>query len=440
MRKNKKNVCLISVLLITSFYGYANPTNNECGVPALAKCPQPIDRTYPNVKDMLKWDQNERLLGFRNDYRAYPGDVFHAVNPKPLERKIQRLDDVTYQLKGMTYNLENYIKRNDVTALMVIKKGNVVFEYYGRGNTPQTLWTSRSVGKSVVSTLVGIALQEGRITSLDDAIEKYNPSVKGTVWEGVTIRQLLQHTSGVEWGENYEKANSDFAKMTECEANPEIYACVQQLVLDPKRQRYAKAGDVWQYNSGGAWLLGDTLEKATGVSIADYLESKIWQPFGMTRDGVWQSYQLGKHNSGAHGFNATLEDWGKFGLFFAENGVLADGKQTLPENWLNESKSWVQAKNSVNASYPEGIYGFEWWNNSVPQNTQNVEPKMGLDSNNTLWALGIFGQIIVVNPKEQLVIVQWSTWPVAHPADDGQPLEASLMFNAINNQLNKILN
>ncbi|MDE9590582.1 serine hydrolase, partial [Xenorhabdus bovienii] len=124
-------------------------------------------------------------------YRSYPGDVFHAVNPRVLERDVQNLADITYQLKGMTYRLEDYIKRNNVTALMVIKQGKVIFEYYGQGNTKETLWTSRSVGKSVVSTLVGIALQEGKITSLDDNIIKYNPNVKGTAWEGVTVRQLL---------------------------------------------------------------------------------------------------------------------------------------------------------------------------------------------------------------------------------------------------------
>ncbi|MEY0231054.1 serine hydrolase domain-containing protein [Providencia manganoxydans] len=435
MKKYTTNLCLLSTLIFTSITGYANQINNECNVPELTQCPQPIDSSYPDVRNMLTWDQQERLLGFRNDYRSYPGDVFHANNPKSLVREIENLEDVTYQIKGMTYRLEDYIKRNNVVALMVIKKGKVAFEYYGKENTAETLWTSRSVGKSIVSTLVGIALQEGKISSLDDAIVKYNPSVQGTVWENVTIKQLLQHTSGVEWGEDYENPNSDFAKMTECEANPQIYACVQKLVIDPKRQSYAKPGEVWRYNSGGAWLLGDTLEKATGVSLAQYLQNKIWQPYGMTSDGVWQSYELGKHNTGAHGFNATLEDWGKFGLFFAENGVLADGKQMLPSNWLTESKNWVQAKDSVNPSYPEGIYGFEWWNNRVPQKMHNVEPKQGLDSDNTLWALGIFGQIIVVNPKEQLVIVQWSTWPVAHPAEDGQPLEASLMFNAINNKL-----
>ncbi|CDH18252.1 Beta-lactamase family protein [Xenorhabdus bovienii str. kraussei Quebec] len=440
MKKYTTGLCLLSTLFFTSVSGFANSRDNECHVPALAKCPHPIDRAYPNVKVMLTWSQSERLLGFRNDYRSYPGDVFHAVNPRVLERDVQNLADITYQLKGMTYRLEDYIKRNNVTALMVIKQGKVIFEYYGQGNTKETLWTSRSVGKSVVSTLVGIALQEGKITSLDDNIIKYNPNVKGTAWEGVTVRQLLQHTSGVEWGEDYEKLDSDFAKMTECEANPDVYKCVEQLVVNPKRESYAKPGEVWSYSSGGAWLLGDSLEKATGVSLAQYLESKIWQPFGMTSDGVWQSYELGKHNVGAHGFNATLEDWGKFGLFIANNGVLDNGKKILPENWVGEAKNWVQAKNSINDIYPEGIYGFEWWNNSVPQKAQDVEPKTGLDSQNTLWAIGIFGQFIVVNPKEQLVIAQWSTWPVAYPAEDGQSLEASLIYNAINNHLNKMAN
>ncbi|HGN1705788.1 TPA: serine hydrolase domain-containing protein [Providencia rettgeri] len=437
MKKHTIYLSLFSTLLLTSISGYANQSNNACNVPALTECPQPIDSSYPNIKNMLTWDQNERLLGFRNDYRSHLGDVFYAKNPKPLIRDIQNLENVSYQIKGINYQLEDYIKRNNVVGLMVIKHGKVVFEYYGKGNTAKTLWTSRSVGKSIVSTLVGIALQDGKITSLDDAIVKYNPSVKGTVWENVTIRQLLQHTSGVEWGEDYENLSSDFAKLTECEATPQTYECVHNLVINPNRKSFAKPGEVWRYSSGGAWLLGDTLEKATGVSIAQYLENKIWQPYGMTSDGVWHSYESGKHNTGAHGFNATLEDWGKFGLFFAQNGLLADGKQALPINWLNESKSWVQAKDSVNSNYPEGTYGFEWWNNSVPEKMHNIAPKQGLDSHDTLWALGIFGQIIMVNPKEQLVIVQWSTWPVAHPAEGGQSLEASLMFNAINHQLNK---
>lgn len=429
----KIKVCLLAACIAMTLQANAEAVNNACGVANL-ECPTIVDKNPPAVKNMLTWSQQDRVVGFRNDYRSYKGDVFKASHPQPIPRALKNLSDVTYEYKNHSYTLADYIKRNDVTGLLVIKDGKVAFEYYGKGNNDTTLWTSRSVGKSVVSTLVGIALKEGKISSLDDPVVKYNPDVKGTVWENVTIRQLLQHTSGVEWGEDYTNPNSDFAKLTQCEAGNVAYACVNKLVKSPTRKAYAKPGEVWSYSSGGAWLLGDTLEKATGVPIATYLQEKIWQPYGMIRDGVWHSYAKGQHDVGAHGFNASLEDWGKFGLFIANNGVLPDGTKTLPDNWVKEAATWNQAKNSVTAKHPDGSYGYEWWNNSVPANYTGKYTNK-LKGEDTLWALGIFGQVIMVNQPEHLVIVQWSTWPKAEPSFDAQPLEAALMFNAIADKL-----
>ncbi|MHC5306335.1 serine hydrolase domain-containing protein [Bartonella sp. LJL80] len=408
---------------------------SPCGVPALTQCPTPLDTTLPAVKDMLTWDKQDRVVGFRNDYRSYPGDVFKHATPRPLPRDIQDLSNVSYSVDNHGYDLQQYINRNNVTGLMVIKNGTVVVEYYGQGNTAKTLWTSRSVGKSVVSTLVGVAVKDGKIQSLDDKIVKYNPDVAGTVWENVSVRQLLQHTSGVEWSENYENPKSDFAQLTQCEAGKDTYSCVHDLIISKNRKAYAKPGEAWSYSSGGAWLLGDTLEKAVGMPIAQYLQEKVWQPYGMVNDGVWHSYQVGKHDVGAHGFNATLEDWGKFGQFVLENGALPNGQTILPDNWVADARSWNQAKNSVTSAHPEGTYGYEWWNNSVPQDAHDVSPKTGLDNSETMWGLGIFGQMMMINQKENLVIIQWSTWPKAEPSFLEQPLEASLMFNAIANRL-----
>lgn len=431
----KKKLFALSVLLA----GFtALPTvyaASPCGVADLTQCPTPIDEKIPDVKDMLKWDINDRVIGFRNDYRAYPGDVFKHATPRPLLRQIVDMSGASYTIDNHTYNLQEYIARNKVSGLLVVKNGVIVTEFYGRGNTPQTLWTSRSVGKSVVSTLVGVALKEGKIKSLDDKVVKYNADVKGTVWAEVTIRQLLQHTSGVNWSENYEVENSDFAKLTACEATAKAYPCVHDLVINKTRKADAKPGTLWSYSSGGAWLLGDTLEKAVGMPIAKYLQDKIWQPYGMVNDGVWHSYEEGKHDVGAHGFNATLEDWGKIGQFMLDNGLLPNGKTILPSKWVSDARHWNQAKNSVSETHPEGTYGYEWWNNSVPLGAKNVGPKEGLSQADTMWALGIFGQMIVVNQKDNLVIVQWSTWEKAEPSFSAEPLEASLMFNAIANKL-----
>jgi len=437
MCKMKSELCLLALCLGFSLNaGAAQPAGN-CGVPQLATCPQPVDDSLPDVKEMLTWDGQQRVVGFRNDYRSYRGDVFKAAVPRPIPRLSRSLSAATYDYHGQRYGLQEYISRNNVTGMMVIKDGKIAWQYYGGGNTPTTLWTSRSVGKSVVSTLVGAAVKEGKIASLDDEIVKYNPAVRGTAWEHVTVRQLMQHTSGVKWSEDYTNPQSDFAKLTQCEANAGTYACVNALVNDPQRQAYARPGEAWSYSSGGAWLLGDTLEKATGKSLAQYLQEKIWQPYGMTHDGVWHSYQPGRHDVGAHGFNATLEDWGKFGLFIMNNGVLPDGTKVLPDGWVKAARTWSTADKSVTAGHPDGSYGYQWWNNSVPVTARNVGPVKGLESQDTMWALGIFGQIIAVNQKEKLVIVQWSVWPKAEPSFSVQPLEASLMFNAIANALAK---
>lgn len=155
----------------------------------------------------------------------------------------------------------------------------------------------------------------------------------------------------------------------------------------------------------------------------------------MAHDGVWHAYQQGKHDVGAHGFNATLEDWGRFGEFVALDGRLSNGKQLVPTGWFDQAASWTKALNSVSAAHPEGIYGYQWWNNAIPANAQNVQPTPQEGLKGSLWALGIYGQVIMVNRAEHLVIVQWSTWPQAEPSFNAQPLEAALMYSAIAREL-----
>ncbi|HDS9360479.1 TPA: serine hydrolase [Enterobacter chengduensis] len=404
-----------------------------CEGTELSACPAPFDKTLPDAHNMLTWSQADRVVGFRNDYRNYAGDVFRHGKSTPLVAADKPLTDAHYQVNGKTYSLKDYLQRQNVSGLLVLKDGKIAYKYLGEGNTDTTLWTSRSVGKSVVSTLVGIALKEGKIHSLDDLVTRYEPDLKGTAWDGVTLKQLITHTSGVAWNEDYTNPTSDFAQLTECEAKPGTYDCVRRLVSGLHRAH--PAGENWSYSSGGAWLLGDVLERATGMTLAAYLEKSIWQPYGMASDGVWHAYAKGEHDVGAHGFNATLEDWGRFGEFILHNGTLPNGQQILPDGWVADASRWTQAKGSVSDAHPNGLYGYQWWNNEVPVNAENVTPAANDSLKNSLWALGIFGQMIMVNQAENLVIVQWSTWPQAEPSFSAQPLEASLMFSAIGNAL-----
>lgn len=382
----------------------------------------PVDESLPDPKDMLTWSQAERVVGFRNAYRAYQGNVFRCGTAHPLPRAAVPLGDVRYRVHGSSYRLDDYLRRQHVTGLLVLKDGQIGYEYYGSGNTASTLWTSRSVAKSVVSTLIGVAVRDGTIGSLNDPLTRYHPALAGTAWDGVTVEQLMQHTSGVQWNEDYTDPQSEFARLTRCEAGSDVYRGVSDLVRNLKRRPGIEPGQLWSYNSGGAWLLGDVLERATGMPISRYLEQKIWIPFGMASDGVWHTYE--GHDTGAHGFNATLTDWGRFGLFVLNDGMLPTGEQILPGGWVRGASTWSPA--SAAPEHPRGVYGYQWWNNALPREYE--KPSAG-DEN--LWALGIFGQLIAINRQQGIVMVQWSTWPVAEPDFNAQPLEAAALFDAI---------
>ncbi|WP_194790755.1 serine hydrolase domain-containing protein [Pseudomonas sp. UFMG81] len=409
----KKSFTGSGLLALTLAVGLAHAadTRGPCGVPGLEPCPQPFDKVLPAAKDMLSWDQDTRVVGFRNTYRLYEGDVFstHGAKPYPLPTASSPLKEVSYSMEGKQRGLADYLASQSVTGLLVLKDGKIAYEYYGKGNTPQTLWTSRSVAKSVVSVLVGMAVKEGKIKSLDDKIAIYIPELEGSEWQDVTLHQLMQHTSGVQWDENYASKDSDFSHMTQCEAKPDPYDCVLNLVRSVKRKPGVKPGEVWSYNTGGAWLVGRVLENATGMTLAKYLESRLWSRYGMQQDGVWHALVPGKVDMGGHGFNATLRDWGRFGEFVLSGGQLANGEKLLPDDWIARSTHWTTAKGSVTAAAPNGQYGYQWWYNA-PASDTDAEPKQTTNSDKTFWALGIYGQTIAINPAEHLVMVQWSTW------------------------------
>ncbi|CAM3598479.1 Penicillin-binding protein, beta-lactamase class C [Pseudomonas reidholzensis] len=427
------------VLAMATTVGAAQAAENKgpCGVPNLQTCPQPFDKVLPAPKNMLTWDQDTRVVGFRNTYRLYEGDVFatRGAKPYPLPAADHALSDVKYSLGGKQQRLADYLKNQSVTGLLVLKDGKIAYEYYAKDNTPQTLWTSRSVAKSVVSVLVGVAIKEGKIKSVDDKITSYIPELKGTAWQDVTLHQLMQHTSGVIWDENYASPTSDFSHMTQCEAKPDPYDCVLNLVKSVKRKPGVKPGEVWSYNTGGAWLVGRVLENATGETLAKYLESRIWSRYGMQQDGVWHALVPGKVDMGGHGFNATLRDWGRFGQFVLSGGQLPGGEQLLPNDWIARSTHWTQAKGSVTAAAPKGQYGYQWWYNA-PAPDAEPEPKRTANRDQTFWALGIYGQTIAINPAERLVMVQWSTWKNAETPSSLYD-EQAVFVNAVGEALGR---
>lgn len=381
---------------------------------------------------MLTWTPQQRIVGFRNTYRQYPQDAFHAdpghVLPLPAYKAVPK---PRYIMNGRACGLEDYIGHQNVTGLLVLKDGQIVIERYTHGNTQSTLWTSRSVAKSIVSVLVGIAVHEGFIRSVDDQVTQYLPELEGTAWEGVSLRNLLQHTSGVRWNENYADTNSDFAQLNRCEAQQGAFDCVLQLVRSVQRQPGVSPGELWSYNTGGAWLVGRVLERATRMTVARYLESRLWRRVGMEADGIWEALVPGRVDMGGHGFNATLRDWGRFGWFVASGGRLPGGQALLPSDWMRQSTNWTRARGSVTPTTPEGQYGYQWWHLGAPQgSTDGVK----VTAAQTIWALGIYGQALAINPTSGVVMVQWS----AHRDADGPDSlydEQLVFFSAVEQAL-----
>jgi CubicO group peptidase (beta-lactamase class C family) len=360
----------------------------------------------------------------------YAGDVFRAGGGKiyPLPRSAAPLPPIGYRLQGHRYGIDDYLRHQAVSGLLIIKDGAIAYEYYGNGNTDKTLWTSRSVAKSVVSILIGIAVREGAIRSVNDPIVTYLPELRGSAWQEVTLRQLLQHTSGVAWNENYQDPHSDFARLTRCEAQTSPYPCVFDLVRAVRRRPGVAPGELWSYNTGGAWLAGRVLEKATGMTLARFLETRLWSRFAMESEGVWESLVPGQIDMGGHGFNATLRDWGRFALFVSRGGTLATGERLLPAHWLDDSTRWTRARGSVTPSAPDGQYGYQWWflDTSSPQQ----QPLATDTARHSFWAEGIFGQGIGIDPSRRLILVQWSTWPKAEMPDSIYD-EQAVFFDAL---------
>jgi CubicO group peptidase (beta-lactamase class C family) len=292
---------------------------------------------------------------------------------------------------GKHYDLFDYLALNRVVGLLILKNGEVALEDYELGIGPQTHWPSYSMAKSASSTLIGAALQDGAIASLDDPVTKYVPALKGGAYEGVSVRNVIQMASGVKWDETYTDPKSDRGKLLEIQ--------LQQKpgTILPFMNALTKAGapgTIWNYNTGETFVVGAVLEGATHKPLAKYLSEKIWAPWGMESEAKWQLESPNGMGWAGGGLAATLRDFGRIGLLVLADGVI-DGKRVVPPGWFDEAGSSKQI-GGKNVDY-----GYLWW--PIPKGDPIHE--------GAFQAQGIFGQHMYINRKEKLVIVVLSARP-----------------------------
>ncbi|MES2353659.1 MAG: serine hydrolase [Pseudomonadota bacterium] len=378
----------------------------------------------PDPNTFGRWTNQEYVAWSRNIDRAYAIKSFrHGPMVSDLPR--DELPRVTYGFNGKTHDIDDYMRHLKVTGLLIIKDGKVLTERYAYGNNSNTLWESESVAKSIVATLIGVAVKDGYIASLNDAVTKYIPELTGSGYDGVTLRSMLQMTSGVKFDESdYTDPTTDAAVIEHCFVARIAGCALNYMKTLPS---IAPQGSIWKYSSGEAFLTGLALQRATGQNVADYLQRKIWQPYGMESDGYWALEAKDGAALSEAGFNATLRDWGRFGLYVMNNGVLKNGEKTLPDHWMKDATAWTDASAQA-YGYPD--YGYMWWWNPVDPNTNHPNPASTFHSDWTFAALGIYGQMIAINQKERLIVVQWATWDEADGPPDHYNEEATF-FNAL---------
>lgn len=288
-------------------------------------------------------------------------------------------------------DVDNYMKDQRTAGLVIIQDGKIRLEKYGLDFDAKGRWTSFSVAKSFTSTLVGAAIRDGYIKSIDDKVSDYIPDLKGSVYDDVSIKQLLTMTSGVKWNEDYEDKNSDVARFNDHKAEPGVDVTVSYM---RKLPREAPAGSKWVYKTGETNLIGVLVSSATKKKLSDYLSEKIWVPFGMDQDASWLLGATGHEISGCC-IQASTRDFARFGMFML-GGALVDGKPLLPNDWIAPATT-----KQADIGVPGKGYGYQWWTYD----------------DGSFAAQGIFGQGIFIDPKRKLVIASNSNWPKATDPD-----------------------
>jgi len=364
---------------------------------ALDKDMRALILNIPTDKDVLFWSTKQRDATFR------------ALDRIPFISKSRMIaaGQNVYPLPdgdpfGAGIDVDAYMKDQRTSALIIIQDGKIRLEKYGLGFNADGRWTSFSVAKSFTSTLVGAAIKDGYIKSIDDKVSDYIPDLKGSVYDDVTIKQLLTMTSGVKWNEDYADPKSDVALFNAHKAEPGVDVTVSYM---RKLKREAPPGTKWVYKTGETNLIGVLVSSATKKNLSEYLSEKIWQPFGMQQNASWLLGSTGHEISGCC-MQASTRDFARFGLFILGGGT-AGGKTVLPDGWIAAATT-----KQADTTRPGYGYGYQWWTMDDGSYT----------------ARGIFGQGIFIDPKRKLIIASNSNWPYASDRQGGDQDAKRLAF------------
>lgn len=351
---------------------------------------------FRNPYRVGSWSAMDKVQGLRHRGVGAGGAVqpLRVAAPPPA---------ITWRMRGETYSLDDYLARNRVTALLVMKDGEIVAERYRYGRTADARFLSFSMAKTVTSLLVGVAQARGAIASLDDRADKYATELAGTAYGATTIRQLLRMASGLTFTERYD-GQDDVARLGRAFAGAAPGGTVS--VLRTIGDRHSPPGEKFVYASGETAVLGRVLKGATGRTLAELTSDWLWQPMGAERDAFWLTGADGEEGAWAY-FNASLRDWGRLGAMLARDGV-AGGQQVVPREYLLDATDAGRQPPAFRprVATPFLGYGYQVWLLPLRERTFALQ--------------GVHGQAVYVQPASGIVMVHAAAWQNASGRDEPQ--------------------
>jgi CubicO group peptidase (beta-lactamase class C family) len=344
----------------------------------------------PKGEDFLLLSPTAQAHAYRNVDRMFATRTIRRGNSVLQLERGQEISP-RYQAGQDVDGVDAYMDRANVAGLLVIRHEKIVLERYSLGLEESVRWSSMSMIKSLTSTLVGAALQQGAIANLDDAVSKYIPALRGCAYDAVTIRNLITMSSGVRWNEDYTDRSSDvnrYSKSLGDRAPGGVLALMRSLKAEHR------PGSQFNYNTGDTYVLGSLISAVTGKTLADYMSEMIWSRFGMEFDAFYTLESDDGQEIGGSRAGIALRDFGRFGVFLLRNGVV-DGTPVLPADWVEHAGHPAFVLDAATNRYGATGYGYSWW----------------LDPDGSMVAVGFAGQSLYVNRKNKVVIVTLSCQP-----------------------------
>jgi CubicO group peptidase (beta-lactamase class C family) len=305
---------------------------------------------------------------------------------------------IRFRFQGEALGLDDYLGRHRTTGLVILKDDTLVAERYQYDRTPAHRMTSMSVAKTIVAMLVGIAIAERRIGSIDDLAQDYVPVLEGSPYGQTPIRHLLSMSSGVRFTENY-SGHDDVAILARLSLLGESEGGPATLAPFRARERDRKPGERFHYASSETQVLGLVLRAATGMPLADYVSEKIWKPMGAEADASWL-VDRGGFEAAFTGFNATVRDYARFGLLLANEGRRGR-EQVIPAEWVRAATTPPAGSFAPGRTGSLLGYGYQTW--LLPGPTRQFVLR------------GVRGQAVFVDPVHKVVMVRTAAAGIGDP-------------------------